>query len=330
MSDDENIIHVSFSRSGGKRDVSGKARAGKTPSAEPRLRAREPISDLYSLGEVSKLFGISTSRLAYWERTGFIVRSAKDGRRRYYTFQDLIGVRTAKGLLDRGVPLRSVRRSVEALRRSLPRVPHPLSSLRVSADGHSVVVKDGGGAFEPATGQQVLNFEVSSLRDDVVRVLRRTGWASDQRAAYECYLEGCRLDEDEDSLDQAEAAYCRAIALDPWLATARTNLGNLLFRRGDMEGAEQMYELALQIDPDQPEALYNLGFMGYDRGELQSAVSNFRRALEIDPSFADAHFNLAMVFEELGQRADARSHWETYLKLDPSSSWAEIARRHLE
>ena len=49
----------------------------------------------------------------------------------------------------------------------------------------------------------------------------------------DAYLEGCRLDEDEATLDRAEACYRRAITLDPALANALTNLGNLRFRRGD-------------------------------------------------------------------------------------------------
>ncbi len=332
----DNVIHVTFGPRGGRRTdppgpTASSGAKGPHRGESERDRRDDPLADLYSRGEVARLFGYTESRLRYWDRTDFISPSAEASGRRFYTFQDLISIRAAKGLLDGGVPLRKVRRSVEALRRSLPRVARPLSELHVVADGSTMLVRDEAGAFEPTTGQLVLDFSVEALRDDVVRVLRRGAPSAEhQRAAYEHYLEGCRLDEDESTWDGAETAYRRAIALDPGLSNAVTNLGNLRYRRGRLEEAEHLYERALVIDPEQPEALYNLGFLRFERGEPGAAAEWFERALAIDPSFADAHFNLAMAYEEMGRYDDARPHWGTYIELDPNGSWAEIARRHLQ
>jgi len=260
---------------------------------------------------------------------GSQVRHSQAGRQRFYSFEDLIGIRAAKELLAEGIALQNVRRSVEALRASLPRGARPLSSLRIVADGHALVVRGEHGSFEPTTGQLRLDFEVRELRDDVVRVLRRSGRQNDVTVAHQHYLEGCRFDEDEAGFERAEAAYRRAIELDPSLANAFTNLGNLMFRRARYEEAQNLYVRALQLDPDQPEAFYNLGFLLYERGDVAGASLNFKRALRSDPSFADAHFNLAMALTEGGERLQAREHWQTYLKLDPDSPWAEIARQHL-
>jgi tetratricopeptide (TPR) repeat protein len=176
----------------------------------------------------------------------------------------------------------------------------------------------------------VLDFRVESLREDVVRVLRRSRPSPEKRqTAYEFYLEGCRLDEDETTFERAEEAYRNAVRLDPSLANAFTNLGNLRYRRGFPEEAEHLYVQALEVDSGQPEASYNLGFLAYERGEVEEAAERFARALDQDPAFADAHFNLAMALEELHRHSSARPHWESYLELEPSGPWAEIARRHL-
>ncbi|MBN1652387.1 MAG: tetratricopeptide repeat protein [Deltaproteobacteria bacterium] len=330
MKNDKNIIHVRFGPGGGRR----REPEAKTPAHSEAREAteclEEPFYDLYGLGDVSQLFDISKARLRYWERSNFIPRSARIGKRRYYTFQDLITIRAAEELLRQGVALRNVRRSVAALSKSLPHVARPLSSLRIFAEGQSVIVKDDSKRFDPITGQLVFDFDVSSLRDDVVRVLSRDRFTSNYRTAYEWYLQACRLDEDERTYAEAEKAYRKAIRLDPSFANAFTNYGNLLFRKSEMKKAEAMYEKALRVDPKQPEALYNLGFLRYDQGDLQGAIVNFKRALNSDPSFADAHFNLAMVLEEIGRYDEARPHWETYLALDSDTSWAEIARRHLD
>lgn len=340
MSDQSNVIHVDFGlRARREPDSTANERArserkrrflpAQPPKEDARPETPDPLGDVYSARDAAKVFGLSPSRLQYWERSGFITRSVQIGRKRYYSFEDLIGIRAAKELLDQGVPLQSVRRSIAALRASLPRVARPLSALRIVADGHSLLVRDDHGTYEPTTGQGRLDFEVSELRNDVVRVLRRGGRQSEFALAYQHYLEGCRFDEEEGTFDRAEAAYRRALELDPSLANALTNLGNLMYRRGRLDEAENYYVRALQVDPDQPEAFYNLGFLLYDRGDAAAAVLNFRRAVRSDPSFADAHFNLAMALSDLGQRDEARKHWETYLKLDPDSPWSEIARRHL-
>jgi tetratricopeptide (TPR) repeat protein len=323
----DNIIHVDFASRMGRRFVPVRAPGDKAESVrEPQ---RDPLADLYTLRDAAKLFRLSESRLRYWERNGFIARSSEISGRRYYTFQDLIGIRAARELLDEGVPLRNVHKSLRALRDSLPKVSRPLSSLRIVADGQTLVVRDDRGAYDPLTGQLVLDFEVTSLRDDVVRVLKRSGRENEHRRAYESYLEGCKLDEEEGTYEAAEAAYRRAIELDPSLANALTNLGNLMFKRDRLTEAEQLYVRALKIDPEQPEAYYNLGFLLFERGQMTQAIESFERALVSDPSFADAHFNLAMAYQEQGKGSLARPHWEAYLKLDPESQWAEIARRHL-
>lgn len=334
----DNVIHVRFGPGGGRRaeppeepprEERGSPR--RAERADPaKNRSTEPYGELFARAEVARLFGLPESRLAYWARSGFIQPSGKVGRRRYYTFQDLIGIRAAKELLDHGAPLRAVRRSLAHLMRTLPHVTRPLNELRVRNDGQAIVVHDHDRVFEAETGQLQLDFEVRAIRDEVVRVLRPNQVDPERRRrAYQSYLEGCRLDEDPATFDRAEACYREAITLDPALSNALTNWGNLRFRRGDTEEAERLYNRALSIDEGQPEAYYNLGFLAFERGEMSDAARLFGSAVALDPGFADAHFNLAMALEETDRRADARPHWETYLALDPEGPWAEIARRHL-
>lgn len=298
---------------------------------EVQTKKRDPTGDLFSRAEVSRLFGIPESRLRYWDKTGFLPPSGEANGKQLYTFQDLIGVRTAKALLERGTPLRRVRASVESLKASLPHVIRPLAELRISADGEQLVVHTERAKWEPTSGQLVLDFDVRDLRDEVVRVLRPD--ATDparRRAAYEAYLEGARLDEEPTTYDRAEAAYLRAIQLDPTLGHALTNLGNLRFRRGDAAQSESLYKRALAIDPEQPEAYYNLGYIASERGEHAEARSCFEAAVKSDPAFADAHFNLASTLEAMGESKTARTHWQTYLELEPKGEWAEIAQRFLK
>ncbi|MDB4942484.1 MAG: domain protein putative component of TonB system [Labilithrix sp.] len=295
-------------------------------SATPR---GEPVTDVFSAREVAKLLGVTTARLRSLEKAEIVAPSALRNGRKAYTFQDLIALRATHDLLARKVRVKDVAMAIGALRRALPRVTRPLQELRIVSDGRRVVVQAEDGTFEPVSGQMVLDFRVEGLRNDVVRMLRPDTPGARARSAYDLYMRASTLDEDPASFDQAEELYKKAIDLDPQLAIAYTNLGNIRFRRNDEEGAEVLYRRALELDDRQPEAHYNLGYVMLERGFAAKAVQYFESAIKTDPRFADAHFNLAMAHEALADKARARVHWKRYLELEPSGTWADIARDHL-
>jgi tetratricopeptide (TPR) repeat protein len=320
----------------GRRPAEGQIKEGaEYSSRRASVEHEEPLapgrrmSDTYSFKEVSRLFDISEGRLRYWDSSGFLSPSGSDGRRRSYTFQDLIGIRSVKTLLDKGVSLQKTRRILEALKDKIPSSPHPLDRLRIMSDSKTVVVVDEEHEFEVDTGQMLLDFRVADFEKEIVRDLPHPE-NKKERTAYEWYLEGCRLDEDESTLAQAEEAYHRAIHLDPMLANAYTNLGNLLYRIGSTKDAKALYEKAVEVDPSQPEAHYNMGFLEFEEGRLEQAADSFLRAVDLDSTFADAHFNVAITLFRLGRHDKARYHLQNYLKIEPTGPWAEIAKKRLE
>jgi tetratricopeptide (TPR) repeat protein len=325
-----NVIHVVFGSNGGRVEEPPGVAGTTAPSVPPPPDPREPVTDLFTRREVTKLLGVSETRLRALDRAQIVSPSGQKGRQRAYTFQDLIALRATRELLEQHVRLRDVAKAIGVLRATLPRVTRPLQELRIVGDGRRVVVRSDTGSFEPLTGQMVLDFQVEALRDDVVRLLRPETSPSRARTAYDLYVQASALDENPATYDEAEELYGRATRLDPTLAIAYTNLGNIRFRRGDEAGAEALYKRAIEVDPRQPEAHYNLGYVTLERGDPRSAAAYFERALEGDPRFSDAHFNLAMAFEQLGERARARTHWKKYLELEPTGTWADVAREHLK
>jgi tetratricopeptide (TPR) repeat protein len=324
-----NVIHVAFGNGGGRVSSPPDA-AGGASTTPPPPDSGEPVTDLFTQREVAKLLGVTAARLRSLDRAKVVSPSGQRGHQRAYTFQDLIALRATRDLLDHQVRLRDVARAIGALRQVLPRVTRPLQELRIVGDGRRVIVRAEEGSFEPLTGQMVLDFQVQALRDDVVRILRPDSGSARAKTAYDVYVQASALDEDPATYAQAEELYERALRLDPSLAIAYTNLGNIRFRRGDEAAAETLYRRAIEVDPRQPEAHYNLGYVMLERGEARTATAYFARALEGDPRFADAHFNLAMAWERLGERSRARPHWKKYLDLEPTGTWADVAREHVK
>lgn len=332
------VIHVAFGPGGGRIQHAHPPRsegATKRGAADDDAlvtaatpKTAEPVTDVFSPREVAKLLGLTSARLRSLDKAQIVSPSATRNGRRAYTFQDLIALRATHDLLAQRVRLKDVVQAIGALRRALPRVTRPLQELRIVSDGRKVVVQAEDGVFEPVSGQMVLDFRVDDVRDAVVRVLRETNGAR-SKSAYDLYMRASALDEDPATFAEAESLYKKAVELDPGLAIAYTNLGNIRFRQGDEPGAETLYRKALDMDARQPEAHYNLGYVMLERGHAADAVRYFEAAIKADGRFADAHFNLAMAYEALSDKAKARVHWKRYLELEPTGTWADIARDHL-
>jgi DNA-binding transcriptional MerR regulator len=118
-------------------------------------------------GQVLRILGISRRQLQYWADTALVVPSGRTaGGHHRYTFEDLVALRAAKQLIDAGVSVQRIRRSIAALQRALPAVRRPLSELVLVATGDVVLVLHDGNAFEAVSGQEWI-FEVSRLEHEV-------------------------------------------------------------------------------------------------------------------------------------------------------------------
>src|SRR5688572_9558721 len=111
----------------------------------------------YSTREVAGLLGISEQRIRGLVRSGVVAPQSGSQGRLSFSFQDIVLLRTAKGLADAEVPTRPISTSLKALAEQLP-ANRPLSAVRVQVDGNRVIVRDNSTLWEPETGQTVLDF----------------------------------------------------------------------------------------------------------------------------------------------------------------------------
>jgi len=288
----------------------------------------------YTLGDVARICKVSPARLRYWERTALLEASARVDAKPAYAFRDLVAVRSVLELLERGIPLRRIRRSVEAVRSQMPDVERPLDALRLWAEGSgSVVVRAGDRLVEPG-GQILLDFSApQDERGEVAPLPPRrqpAGDAASLQRAEEWFERGCSLDSDRTTFSEAIEAYEAAIEADPGFADAYCNLGSVYFNQGRRSPARECFERAITFEPDHLEANLNLATLEEEIGRDGVALRHYKVALAADPLYADTHVSMALLYEKLKVRSRARHHWRRYLQLDPTGLWAEVARQHLE
>src|SRR3989337_2934818 len=110
---------------------------------------------LFSASQICTIAGISRRQLQYWDQSGLINPTHRTGGGHgRYTFSDLIAIRAAKKLIDAGVSVQRIRKSIGQLKHILPTIKIPLEELTLVATGDVILVFYEDTAFEAITGQE--------------------------------------------------------------------------------------------------------------------------------------------------------------------------------
>lgn len=263
----------------------------------------------FTSGEVARILDVSTARLRSCLRAALYPTEFTAPRN--FTFQDLLLLRTTKGLLNAHVPVARIRTILDSLRRQLPDDQH-LWNVTIYANGRRVVVWDGRAHWHPDSGQFLFDFEPRALARQLPwkqpRVPARRPLTSEKWFDLGSELEN-------DSPEEARHAYAQALELDPACVAAHINLGRLHQESGQYELAENCYRTALRYNPDETLAYFNLGVLLEEMDRPVAATEAYRQALARDEEFADAHYNLALLYEAAGRKPEAIRHFRAAQKL---------------
>ena len=150
--------------------------------------------EAFTAQQACRLTSCTPHQLRYWDRVKLLQPSiqatgGRAGRRRLYSFRDLVALRVVRSLLDNGMSVQRVRRAWDYLRRTADMDVH-LSEVGLVTDGQSIfriaadeeelidALREGQLAFFVAIDQitreveeDVSKFELD--RDRFLEMLRR-------------------------------------------------------------------------------------------------------------------------------------------------------------
>lgn len=98
-------------------------------------------------------------------------------------------------------------------------------------------------------------------------------------------------------LTEAIADYKGALAANPALAEAHSNLGLIYNQQHNYAGALAEFHKALAINPKDAITYNGIGAALRAEKDLLGAIRNWQTAVDIDPKLATAHYNLGTAFE---------------------------------
>jgi tetratricopeptide (TPR) repeat protein len=122
-----------------------------------------------------------------------------------------------------------------------------------------------------------------------------------------------------DRYSEAQAAYERALELEPSNPWGRQGLAHLLEVNGEVEEARTLYRAVvsdhaedLSTDAD---LLEIVGWCRHRLGDHQGAERTFRRAVEVDPSRAPVRFDLGLALFSMARDAEGLEEVESGLRV---------------
>jgi len=129
---------------------------------------------LFSASQICTIAGISRRQLQYWDQSGLINPTHRTGGGHgRYTFSDLISIRAAKKLIDAGISVQRIRKSIGQLKRILPTIKRPLEELTLVATGDVILVFYEDTAFEALSGQEWI-LDIADVQRDVDKWRKKT------------------------------------------------------------------------------------------------------------------------------------------------------------
>jgi tetratricopeptide (TPR) repeat protein len=162
--------------------------------------------------------------------------------------------------------------------------------------------------------------------------------------------------EEQGDYDSAVEIYEKLIQIMPNMPDVHSNLANILYVKGDIDGAISHFQTAVTLNPKKQwtsivnqtlgfvyqeskqdlnaaissyqsaylqtpkdiDIYVNLGSAFYDKEDIENALQVYRNALDLEPENAKIHCNLGFLYWGKGDIDEALKEYELAIKYDPN------------
>jgi tetratricopeptide (TPR) repeat protein len=130
-------------------------------------------------------------------------------------------------------------------------------------------------------------------------------------------------------LDEAEAMYRKALALDAREPDALHLLGLLYHQRGDSSAAVKLIEKAISTRPGVATYHNNLGEVYRKTERYEDAIAQYDKAIKVQPDFVEPRINRGVALRKLRRFEESEQSYRTALKLAPAMRQIRLNLGHV-
>jgi len=151
----------------------------------------------------------------------------------------------------------------------------------------------------------------------------------------ECYSGIGAASREKKDYAAAEAAYKKALDIDPNYIEAYSGLANIYNDQKKFPEARAMSEEANKRattagGTGNADMLYNAGVISWNANDFAKAGEQFSAAIAANPNHAESHFMLGQVDLNLGKLPEAAKEFDTYTKIAPNGPNAAKAKSNYD
>lgn len=271
--------------------------------------------------------GVTTLRLQSWAERQLLGLSPGAADQRSYTFAEIVCLKAAHGLDERGTSDKSIQTLLQILHERISEMDERLPDRTVAVFEDRIVITRKSQFVDSRADRSLVRFGLNEL---IERAIACAVEKSPARTADEWFEEGRKHSRSGDSIRLALAAFRESVRVDSTHTDAYLEMGRIYLREGQLLEAERSLRLALRRDPYRRDTHYLLGQVMEGQQCLEEAISFYEKALDADPSFANAHYRLGRVCAQTEQWDRALKHLARCLALNPRNARADVIKRQIE
>jgi Tfp pilus assembly protein PilF len=128
---------------------------------------------------------------------------------------------------------------------------------------------------------------------------------------------------------QAIAEFRKALAINPKDAITYNGIGAALRAEKDLPGAIKQWQTAVTLDPRLATAHYNLGTAYEIQREYEKALDSYKAAVKNDYRLGEAYYRMGIILVRSKRTEEAAEQFKTALKISKDSEYSEDARKRL-
>lgn len=329
----------------------------------PGNRSQKELTDLFTPTMLAELLDVTTSTVRHWYHRGFLKPTRMVRKLPYFDLEEVFCAHRLAALVRNGASLDSIEEQRNALQQRYPDSEPILAHSDLVVSGTRLLMRTNTALLD-IDGQMVLDFTTLEDQRKTPEEIAAEVEAEEKEPSIETLLENSELTqtfyelmelhrkdfpslqsgnhsqvflpelrqaamalEEAGKLPEAAEMYRNILFAGGPNAEDCFQLGDILYRQGNLSAARERFSMAVELDEDFLEARASLGCVLAEMGEDDLAISALEGAITSYPDYAEAYYHLGKLFEKKGKWEEARAFFHQFLeRTNPSDSpWVQEA-----